>query len=64
MDVKNWIVPTATFIMFLYFMMFVVIYVIKIGGSNVSFYDRVERESKPVNEAGKLLKQIGENFGN
>lgn len=64
MDVKNWFVPTITFVLFLYCMIFAIIYVIKVGGSNVSFYNETQKSAKPVNEAGQLLKEIGQNFGN
>ena len=35
---KDWFIPSIGFSLFVYFMLFVVLYAIKIGGPNVPFY--------------------------
>lgn len=63
MYIKNWFVPTISFVLFLYFMIFVLFYIIKIGGPNVSLYEGDgSQKTKPVDDTGKFLQDISKNF--
>ncbi len=63
MDIKNWFVPTMSFVLFLYFMLFIFVYIIKIGSADIKFYDDSGvQKNKPVDDAGKFLQDISKNF--
>lgn len=63
---KDWLVPSLSFIVFVYFMVFVVAYAIKIGGPNVPFYSEAPIFSAPKSEEERFLqdisKEIRKNF--
>lgn len=62
-DFVTWIVPSIGFIMFLYAMGIVVVYTIRIGGSDVSLYNSVAEEKKPPEtDVYKVLKGISDGF--
>ncbi len=63
MDIRNWFMPTVTFVIFLYFMIFVVVYIVKISGPNVSLHIQSDvKEIKPVDDIGKFLGDVSKNF--
>ena len=55
---KDWFMPSVGFGLFVYFMLFVVLYAIKIGGPNVSFYGDESPIPPPKNETEKFLQDI------
>ena len=63
MDIRNWFMPTLTFVLFSYFMIFVVVYVVKISGPNVSLHIHSDaKEVKPVEDIDKFLGDVSKNF--
>jgi len=63
MDIRNWFVPTVTFAIFTYFMIFVIVYIVKISGPNVSLHMYSEKkEFKQVEDIDKFLGDISKNF--
>lgn len=63
MDFKNWLVPSVTFALFLYAMLFIVVYAIKVGGPNINFFiDEDARLHRPQTETEKMLHDISKNF--
>lgn len=58
MDVKNWFMPSVAFGMFIYVMLFIIVYVIKIGGPNVSFYE--QREASNIEKKTDIENYLGE----
>lgn len=62
MSLKDWFVPAMAFVMFIYFMTFIVMYAIKIGGPNVTFHEQNQKQQEPVTDAEKHLKEISKEF--
>ena len=59
---KDWIVPSFGFGLFIYFMLFVVLYTMKIGGPDTKLYTISERIDPPKSQEEKFLRDISENI--
>ncbi len=59
---KDWFVPTISFGLFIYFMLFVILYTIKIGGNQVQLYDTSNYIAPPKTETERFLRDISENI--
>lgn len=59
---KDWIVPSFGFGLFVYFMLFVVLYAIKIGGADTKLYTTNERVDPPKTQEEKFLRDISKNL--
>lgn len=56
---KDWFVPSIGFGLFIYFMLFVILYTIKIGGPNVPYYTDNKNYVPPAkNETEKFLQDV------
>ncbi len=63
MDLKNWLVPSVTFFFFVYGMIFVIAYTVKVGGANINFFiDEGDYLYRPKTETEKMLYDISRNF--
>lgn len=58
MNLKNWLVPGFSFFLFLYFLIFVGFYTVKITGKDVRLHDNGENIVLPKTEAEKMLNEI------
>ncbi|EES89275.1 hypothetical protein [Helicobacter canadensis] len=59
---KDWFIPSIGFGLFIYFMLFVILYTIKIGGANVPLYDMDNYIAPPKTETEKFLQDISKNI--
>lgn len=59
---KDWFIPSIGFGLFIYFMLFVILYTIKIGGANIPLYDMKDYVAPPKTEAEKFLQDISKNI--
>ncbi|MCH5322846.1 MAG: hypothetical protein J1E31_04610 [Helicobacter sp.] len=59
---KDWIVPSIGFGMFVYFMFFVILYAIKIGGPNVPLYTETNAIPPPKSDEEKFLQDISKSI--
>ncbi|WP_121763619.1 hypothetical protein [Helicobacter burdigaliensis] len=60
---KDWFVPSIGFFMFVYFMLFVILYAIKIGGANVPLYNNNNQvEVAPKTDTEKFLQDISKSI--
>lgn len=50
--------PSIGFGLFVYFMLFVILYTIKIGGANVPLHSDLEYKAPAKNEAEKFLQDV------
>ncbi|MDA3968282.1 hypothetical protein [Helicobacter ibis] len=55
---KDWFVPSIGFGLFVYFMLFVILYTIKIGGPNVSLHTQSKYTPQPKNDTEKFLQDV------
>jgi len=62
MDLKNWLVPGFSFFIFLYFLLFVGFYTIKITGENVRLHDSDTNIKVPKTETEKMLNEISKSI--
>lgn len=63
MDMKNWLIPSATFALFIYAMLFVVAYTIKVSSANVNlFIDESGRQRTPQTDTERYLHDISKGF--
>lgn len=55
--------PTVAFVLFLYFMMFLILYTVKISGTDVSFHSRGgEGQQRQRKDIERYLGDISKNF--
>lgn len=60
---KDWLVPSIGFGLFVYFMLFVILYTIKIGGSNVSLHTQSKYSNQPPkNDTEKFLQDVSKSI--
>lgn len=59
---KDWVIPSIGFGIFIYFMLFVILYAIKISGPNVSFFDTGDDFAPPKNESERFLQDISKSI--
>lgn len=55
---KDWFVPSIGFSLFIYFMLFVILYTIKIGGPNVPLYTESLNVAPPKTDTEKFLQDV------
>ncbi len=55
---KDWFVPSMGFGLFIYFMLFVILYTIKIGGPNVPLYGDGQQIAPPKSDTEKFLQDV------
>ncbi|TLD84040.1 hypothetical protein LS70_004335 [Helicobacter sp. MIT 11-5569] len=55
---KDWFVPSIGFGLFVYFMLFVILYAIKIGGPNVPLHSETQNIAPAKNETEKFLQDV------
>lgn len=55
---KDWFMPSIGFGLFVYFMLFVILYTIKIGGANIPLHSEAHRAIPPKNEAEQFLQDV------
>lgn len=55
---KDWFVPSIGFGLFVYFMLFVILYTIKIGGANVPFHSETQHIAPPKTDTEKFLQDV------
>ncbi len=55
---KDWFMPSIGFGLFVYFMLFVILYTIKIGGANVPLHTETTKALPPKNEAEQFLQDV------
>ncbi len=55
---KDWFIPSVGFGLFIYFMLFVILYTIKIGGPNVPLYVESNQIAPAKSEAEKFLQDV------
>lgn len=55
---KDWFIPSIGFGLFIYFMLFVILYTIKIGGANVPLFDSQHQIAPPQTDAEKFCKMF------
>lgn len=61
---KDWFIPSIGFSLFVYFMLFVVLYAVKIGGPNVPFYTEENYIAPAKNETEQFLQDISKKVRN
>ncbi len=60
-QIKDYLIPGIAFAFFVYFMVFVIFYAMKISSPNVNFYQADDRTKQtPETDAEKQLRQISE----
>jgi len=62
MNLKNWLVPGFSFFLFLYFLIFVGFYTVKITGENVRLHDSSENIILPKTETERMLNEISKSI--
>lgn len=62
MDIKNWFVPTLSFFIFLYFLIFVGFYTAKITSANINLYESGGIIKQPESDAEKMLSEISKSI--
>lgn len=62
MDIKNWLVPTVSFFVFLYFLVFVGFYTAKITSANINLYESGGIIKPPGSDAEKMLSEISKSI--
>ncbi len=55
---KDWFVPSMGFGLFIYFMLFVILYAIKIGGPDVPLYGDGQQIAPPKSDTEKFLQDV------
>ncbi|EEO25304.1 hypothetical protein [Helicobacter winghamensis] len=55
---KDWFVPSIGFGLFVYFMLFVILYTIKIGGANVPLYGEKQHITPAKTDTEKFLQDV------
>lgn len=62
-DLASWFVPTLGFLVFVYAMVFVALYTIRVGGPNVSLYIPPETtQARPNTSVDEVLRGISDAF--
>ncbi|WP_104722023.1 hypothetical protein [Helicobacter mesocricetorum] len=61
---KDWFIPSIGFGMFIYFMLFVILYAIKIGGANVPLFDSQQIIVPPKTDTEKFLQDVSKSIKN
>ena len=59
---KDWFVPSISFGLFICFMLFVILYAIKIGGSDVPLYNTDGYIAPPKTDTEKFLQDISKSI--
>lgn len=59
---KDWFIPSIGFGLFIYFMLFVILYTIKIGGENVPLHDMDNYIAPPKTQTERFLQDVSKNI--
>ena len=62
-NIRDWLMPVVAFVLFLYFMMFLILYTVKISGSDVSLHGGGgEGRELPKRNIERYLGDISKTF--
>lgn len=62
-SIRDWLMPAVAFVLFLYFLLFLVLYTVKISSSEVRFYNASGKQApKERGQIQNYLGDISKNF--